>query len=479
LVIALIALVVSGCQSPLDDYEPSSRSQTSDRLTEISRPQARSATTQPTSAEQKLESAAEPGEYVLLALKRNPAIREAKRNVRRLAARVPQAESLNDPRLQVAPFGEMTETAAGQTGLMTSVSQKLPLPSKLRTRGDIAQQDVAMAKHQLRETRLRIAGDVRRAYWNYYLAVRSIEVTKENQRLLRQFKQTAQAKYKAGTASQEDVLRAATELSNLQNKLSTLNQRKQTATAMLNRLMNRPVTQSLPKPKRLEFERTSLRSKKLLRQAEANNPQVARVRERIEKSRAKRKLANLNRWPDLTVSANYNAVQDDGLSPVATGEDAWWLGFGINIPLWQEKLDAAEREALEGRLQASAALKETQNTVAFRVQDALTRFRTQQDQVALFKGTILPQAEQTVRASMSSYRAGDEDFLTVINNWQKLLQFEIAYHKTLAQLKQDLADLRQQVGQPVIQSDHSTATQPRTQPRPEPKPDVNAEIDDE
>jgi outer membrane protein TolC len=326
-----------------------------------------------------------------------------------------------------------------------------------------------MAKHRLRETRLRVAADVRRAFWNYYLAVRSIEVTQQNQKLLRQFKRTAQAKYKAGTASQEDVLRATTELSSLENKLSTLRQRKQTATAMLNRLMNRPVTRSLPEPKRIAFERLSLQPQQLLRRAEAHNPAIARVRERIEKFRAKRKLANLNRWPDLTVSANYNAVEDDGLSPVATGEDAWWLGFGINIPIWQDKLDAAEREALQGRLQATAALTDVQTSVAFRVQDALAQFRSQQDQANLFRNTILPQARQTVRASMSSYRAGEEDFLTVINNWQKLLQFELAYHQAVVQLNQDLADLNQQVGRSVTEPDQAAATQPATQPTARPE----------
>jgi len=201
----------------------------------------------------------------------------------------------------------------------------------------------------------------------------------------------------------------------------------------------------------------------------------ARIRERIEQFRAKRKLANLNRWPDLTVSANYNAIEDEGLSPVANGEDAWWLGFGINVPIWQEKRDAAEREALAGRLEAIADLKAKQNTIAFRVRDALARFRTQQEQVALFQNEILPQAEQTVKASMSSYRTGDEDFLTVIDNWEKLLQFELAYHKSLAQLKQDFADLQQQVGRNLKRPDRSAATQPSTQSRNKP----NAEPDDE
>ncbi|MDH3584347.1 MAG: hypothetical protein OER86_09045, partial [Phycisphaerae bacterium] len=78
-----------------------------------------------------------------LALGRNPDIRAARQKVARLAERVPQVTSLEDPVLQVAPFGEMAETAAGQVGVMSGLSQRIPTPGKLQARGRIAAQEVA------------------------------------------------------------------------------------------------------------------------------------------------------------------------------------------------------------------------------------------------------------------------------------------------------------------------------------------------
>ena len=457
--------IIGGCASPLDRQKPWPGAVASDSsMRSVPRAEkTRVAQTQPRRDLSSLEPGDGPARYVSIAMRRNPAIRAAKRRVERLAARVPQAESLRDPKLQVAPIGDMTETAAGQTGLMTSVHQTLPLPGKRRARGRVAARDVGMARQQLGRARRRVAGDVRRAYWKYYRTVRSIEVTNKNRRLLRRLKQAAQAKYKAGTASQEDVLRAATELSSLDNKLATLRQQKQSAQALLNRLMDRPVTGALPEPGKVRFKKASYDRDKLLKQAGLAHPRIIKARERIEKFRAQRKLANLNRWPDLTVSVHYNAVEDEGLSPVATGEDAWWLGLGFNLPIWQTKLDAAEREAVQGRLEAAAELARARNTVAFHVHDALSRFRAQQDQVALFKSNILPQARQAVRASMSSYRAGKEPFLTVIDNWRRLLQFELAYHNALAQLEQAFADLKQQVGRHLRREPAAARTQPATQ----------------
>ncbi len=118
--------------------------------------------------------------YAMVALSRNPSILAAQRRVERLGARVPQVTSLDDPMLQVAPFGEMAETAAGQVGLMTGLSQKLPFPGKLDTRGRIAEQDVAMALADLRQTRLQVVADTRQAFWSYYFATRAIETTRQS-----------------------------------------------------------------------------------------------------------------------------------------------------------------------------------------------------------------------------------------------------------------------------------------------------------
>ena len=497
LALGALALTLIGCQSPLDPpphwprNAPSSREPAARPLTPRDAPRAAapspattspattSPATQPRDARASLAEHAGPAAYVALALKQNPAIQAARRRIRRMAARVPQATSLQDPMLQIAPFGEMAETAAGQTAVMAGVSQTLPLPAKLRTRGRIATRDVAMARQRLRQTRRRIARDVRRAYWRYYLATRSIDITRQHRAVLRRFHETVKAKYRAGTTAQADVLRAATELSRIEQKLTTLRQRRESAGAMLNRLMDRPGRRALPEPKQLTFRETTWRLNELLQRAAGRHPELKRLRESISKYRQRRRLANLNRWPDLTLSAQYNVVDDDGLSPVANGEDQWWFGLGFNIPLWQSKRDAAEREAQQGIFEALAQLNDAHNTVAFRVRDALARFQSQQEQVALFQRTILPQARQTLRASLSEYRAGRTDFLDVIEHWRRRLQLELAHHKALAQLEQDFADLKAQVGPGLDRHPPRAATAPASQPASQPNPDPTPESSNE
>ncbi len=387
--------------------------------------------------------------YVRLALERNPRIRAAEHNVDRLTQRIDQVTSLNDPMFMFSPVGEMAQTASGQVGLMTGVSQQVPYPGKLAARGRVAAQDVAVAAAQLEQVKLDVIAQTRQAYWRHYFAVRAIEVTRQSRSLLYNLRSSAEAMLEAGRAMQQDVLRASVELGDVDRKLVELEQGKRSAAAMLNQMLDRPMDAAIPDPPPIEPRDLSLQHAALLAEASENNPQLAAAHHRIETFRERLELARLQRRPDMTVGINYAAVDDEGLSPVANGNDQWWLTFGVNLPIWASKNNAAEREARFGIQQELAALRDVNNRVAFDVEDALARVESQQRLVALFRDVIIPDAKQTVDASVNAYQSGKVDFLTLIDNWRRLLEFELQYHRSLAQLERDLADLEQAVGRGV------------------------------
>ncbi len=267
------------------------------------------------------------------------------------------------------------------------------------------------------------------------------------------------------------MLRASVELSNLGNELITLAQRQATAQSMLNQLLDRPIDAALPEPSPIQADNITEQLDALLAAAARQNPSIHKIHERIEQFRQRKKLATLNRWPDLTISANYNAVDDDGLAVMANGDDQWWFGFGVNLPIWFEKYEAQEREALQGMLEGVADLSAQRNRVAFAVQDAYLKVEAQQKLVELFRDVIIPQAKQTVDASASGYRAGSVDFLTLVDNWRKLLNFDLMYHRALADMEQAIAELERAVGQdvqrdpPPAPSEDSSNTTPPDAPK--------------
>lgn len=406
-------------------------------------------------------------DYVQLALSRNPSLHAAAQRVRRLEERIAQVTSLADPMLQIAPFGEMADTAAGRVAAMATVSQRLPFPGRLDARGRLAAQDVAIAEQELEHTRLTVAANTRRAYWTLYEAAHSIAITHQNRILLVQMREVIQAKYRAGAASQESVLRVAVELGTLDKALLGLHQQRDSAAAMLNTLIDRPVNSSIPDPATIELTACSPRLDDLLNRARRSNPAIMIARARLVRFREQRQLAHLDRFPDLTLSATYNIVNKTGLSPVRNGDDQWWIGFGINLPIWHERLDAGEREAMRGVLEASGLVASEQNLVDFRVRDALLRVQSQFRQAALLRDTIVPNAKQTVEASLSGYRGGSVDFITLIDNWQTLLDLELMYQANLAHLERSFADLQEAVGQDLDRTSPDAATDEHPTPNAE------------
>lgn len=454
LVILLILLTLAGCDSPFrdeaaDDWRRGDplRWRVEDNMTEHRGDTLAIAASE---ADESFSADAGPEDYVKLALARNPSILAARRRVERMAEEIPQVTSLDDPMLQVSPpVGSMPETAAGMVGVMTMVSQQLPFPGKLDTRGRIAAQEAAMAQRELESEKLAVAADVRRAYWSLYLTQRQIEVSSGNRELLSQLHRVAMSKYEAGTASQQDVLRASVELSDLDNQIITLRQRQRAAKGMLNSLMDRGVDAPLPVPSEAKLSEVSLKLDELLAEAAKSNPRLRRAHDNIEAYRQRLKLARLNRWPDLNVSLTYNTVDRSDMAPMSNGKDQWWFGFGVNLPIWQGRRDAEERGALAGVMEGVAELTAAQNRLAFETQDAMLKVETQQRSAILFRDVIIPRTQQAAAVSQSAYQAGTSDFLTLVENWRQVLSFELMYHQSVTEMQQNLAQLQQVIGRQV------------------------------
>lgn len=385
-------------------------------------------------------------EYVRLALTQNPAIRQAVRRVQVLGWQVPQVTSLDDPMINlIPPTGDMIQTAAGMIDGSAGVSQKIPFPGKLGARGRIVEESVRMALHDLAEVRIATVARVQKAYDAYYLADVSIQITRESEQLLRQIRDVAAARYRSGTATQQDVLRAEVELYELVNSLITLEQERATAAALLNSLMSRAVDAPLPPPQEFGLERVEWELPEAMATAVESNPRLARLQSQIERDMASIELAKLGYFPDLTVGYSYTFI-GPGLSPVATGDDAWNLAFGLNLPIWWQRLRARVLEANAQTLSSVEGYEDVRNILFFEIQDTLVKIDTQYRQGVLFRDLIVPRSWQTVEVSTSAYRAGALEFTALIDNWRKWLDSSLAYQRALVGLEQRFADLQQLMG---------------------------------
>jgi len=386
-------------------------------------------------------------EYVRLALERSPRIRARVRDLEALGMRVPQVTSWSDPSLSLMPpTGSMLQTAGGEVMGSVGVSQGIPLPGRMESKGKIAEQIVRVALENLRSERLEVVKDVKQAYFAYYLAHASIRVTQENLRLLERLRDVAEAKYAAGTAPQQDLLRAEVEFYDASNELITLEQQERTAVARLNVLMDRDVLADLPAPVELSPSALDARLDALLVRGAGENPGLAAWREQTRGDLESVHLAELAAWPDFSLGALWTIISGAGISPVANGQDALGLTLGLTLPIWRERIRAGVLEKSAMLLASAERYRGARNDVFFAIQDLFVRVDAAYRRAVLLRDGILPRARQTLEVSKSGYQAGEVDFTTLIDNWQRLLELTLGYHGALATLEQEVAELERVLG---------------------------------
>jgi outer membrane protein, heavy metal efflux system len=339
------------------------------------------------------------------------------------------------------------QTAAGRLPNTLMVSQRFPWLGRLRIRGEIADLETRIALTQLAETQLKVIESVKVSYYDLLFNQQALQITVENERLLRDYIKFAEVRYTAGQTSQQDVLRAQVELNKLRDQIIHLNQQLRLARADLAKQIAVSPEANLAAAGPEKIPPAPEQIDQLYRAAIAARPELQGRLDAIQRDERAVELARLEYFPDVTVGVNWGAITvNNALAKTATGNDNWGLMIGVNVPIWHNKLRAGVRES-QNRTVESARLYDSARDETFRQIKRLTvQAQALQQQVNLYRKDIIPQAEQTLKVSAADYRVGKVVMLQLIDNWTQLLRFQIQAVRLEATLAQTLASLERAVG---------------------------------
>lgn len=390
------------------------------------------------------------GYYVQLALSQNPEILAAQRSINASSAVIPQVVALDDPMLTdtLQPFDNYSvQTAAGRVPNTLMLSQKFPWFGKLDARGQVAEQEVRMAMTRLAQAELKVTEDVRLAYYEMQFSQRAITVTEEDATLLRDLLQIAEARYRTGGASQQDVLRAQVELNKIEDRLIVLRRQLKQSQADLARVLHTSPETNLLASADIEIPSAPEHIEQLYQMAAECRPELQERFYAMQKSQRARDVAELNYYPDITAGLGWQAVtRNDALSGVANGNDNLTMTVGINLPIWREKLDAGVQEWEQRSLENARRYEATLDDTFRMIRRLMVQSDAIQQQLDLFKGSMIPKTEQALRVSTADYRVNKVDFQQLLDNWSDLLMFHVQVARLDANLAQTLASLERVVG---------------------------------
>jgi outer membrane protein TolC len=221
---------------------------------------------------------------------------------------------------------------------------------------------------------------------------------------------------------------------------TALDQRRQSQTAELNALLNRepweplgtaehPVLRSLPR---------SLQE--VTDAAHQQAPDLKMADWRVAGSESSLTLARREYLPDFVVRADY--MHKSALLP------EWEVGVGIKVPLYfATKQRAGVDEAAASLTAAEAERDMTRRNVDYRVKDLYLRAQAAERLILLYRSTVVPQARLALESATSAYGVGKVDFLTLLNSFAVMLEYEMRYHEELANFQKAVAELEALTGE--------------------------------
>jgi len=385
-------------------------------------------------------------ELIEEALSQNPQIKAARNEWEASLQVIPQAKSLPDPMLSYSYFGQSVETRIGPQRNKFSLSQKFPFFGKLSLKGEIARKGASVLEEQYMAVKLNIVLKVKKAFFSLFWLDSAIRISQEEKEVLERLTKIAEKKYETGEANQQDVLKAQLEISKVQDKILILNQRRRAIAAELNALLNRRPDSFIGEVEEFEVPELRFELEKLYEWAREMRPELRKAKHFIEKNEESLKLAKKNYFPDFRLMFDYIDIGGGTTTNIKDGRNSWMASVGINIPIWRKKLRASEAEAATKLKASQDSYENVQNETLSRVNELFFEVETASEQVNLYKYSLLPQAEQSLKASEVGYLTGKVDFLNLLDAERMVLLIRIGYFKTIADLGKSLAQLERVVG---------------------------------
>ncbi len=379
----------------------------------------------------------------------NPGIKAARYRFEAATKRPSQVATLPEPKVNYTnfgvghPFSGLNVSDFAYHGL--GVSQEVPFPGKLSLAGEEAKKEAESERQMYRAAVLDTISKLKVAYYEWFVQAKALDITRRNRELMERFERIARARYSVGKGIQQNVLKAQVELSGLAQQLEIFGQRRASAEAQINSLLNRAPNTPLGDPPDLKQSPFDMELSALLVLIQENSPQL-RSRQSLVDTRA----VGINRarkeyLPDFNFDFRWEKTG-------SRFPDYYMATAEVKIPLyfWRKQRYGVE-EAVSRLHEAREDYRETRQELVFTANDQYLLAKTSERVLALYEAGVIPQSSLSLESAMAGYEVGSVDFLTLINNLQTLLNFQMQYYEELAKHEQALARLEPLVGRQLTQ----------------------------
>ncbi|MFH1652848.1 MAG: TolC family protein [Pseudomonadota bacterium] len=381
------------------------------------------------------------------ALNNNPQIFGSRSSWEAEKYKITQSRSLPDPTAHYGYYGESVETRVGPMKHKVGASQKIPFPAKLVVQGRSQKKSAEIFKEEYEATERELIKNVKLVYYDIYWVDKAIQTTEGEKAILESLERVAKKRYESKLAPLQDVIKTQVAISELIEKLYTLNENRKSFVSQMNSLLNRDRNSSFDNVVNLNTSEFNHSLKDLSGMAGISRQELKGAKIAIEKAQNERTLAKLNYVPDFTFGFDYTFIDKGNIAVQNNGKDAWLGTVSLNIPIWLNKINAQVKEKKAVLQAAKENYVDTKNRVEYEVESLYYRINSGKDVINLYKNALIPQAQQSFDAAKVGYESGEVDFLNWLDSERTLLQVRLTYYKAVADYQKSIAQMERVVGE--------------------------------
>ena len=386
-------------------------------------------------------------ELLAEAEKNNPQI-EAVRQGWQAAKQVPtQVSTLPDPQFNLQhvsvgsprPFAGYTNSDFAYLGL--GVSQDIRYPGKLRLKGEIARREADVSQQQVESVRRAILAELEGTYFQLAYLSKTLTILEQDGELLKQVERAADARYRSGMGTQQDVFQAQLQKTKLLREIAMHHLHVGKLEAQIKQLLNR--SQESPDIEPADLLETPLVQAyaDLLAAAQVQNPEIAGAQKMIEKQALQVNLARKDFYPDFNVQYMWQRTDPTQFRAY------YMLSVGIKVPIYRSRKQLPElAQGQSEQLRARSELQAQSQQVAAELRSQYVIVQQTSELLKIHREGLSPQARSEFQAGLAAYQSGKQDFQALLTAFLDVLHLDEDYWQNIAEYETAIARLEQLTG---------------------------------
>jgi len=364
------------------------------------------------------------------ALTNNPEVIASLKEIEATEGQILQAGRLENAELSLEANEIPSGFDFGDTGeLDLNFNQPIEFFGKRSTRVEFAEYQKRRAELNYERVKKLIASQVKKVYYSGLLLSQLVESIQSNINLLNDFLAQVTDRYRAGTSSYLDVIRAKVEILRLKNDLFDAMRNYQQVKGQLKILLGKDNGTEYELTNVLYYQSQNINGDTVINfySSQSNFLRITEIQ--VEQNKSLLSLAEKNSLPDFNFEL---AFQNRQPIPGNGFDQFLGLNVGVSLPMFYSSGVEGDIQEAEANLSISdIRLQYAKARVSQSIRTAFNNLSFAEEQLILFDTSILSEIEEEMRAGITAYQNGQVDMLNLLDIYRTHRATKIEYSRTV------------------------------------------------